>query len=330
MVMKSRSAGELSIDDPHTELSELTKALVGVESLLPEELEDTGVWGRADFFARGLGLRLCLAHGLGLGVILGRVLVLGAATAAGLKQLEESSSSSPTGRRPVPFPADLALAFEAGLLGILQAPRKEERPGAPIAPVLRLRRGFPKDWLPADLQKLGCHRQPGQPGRQIWLYEHLLVLSAATPPLLLAMAERSPFQGPGLFWDGFDNLAHRVANSARRLFGYTPAADDVRHDEIAMPPANHKSEGIMKSYVYFNNNGHEEMKQIESHCKDGTCVQRTRTFAPHSLQAVHHPVPQAATADQHVHKVHAAAGQSPQARDIQHSTHQATGMPYEA
>ncbi|CAE7812020.1 ASPH [Symbiodinium microadriaticum] len=103
----------------------------------------------------------------------------------------------------------------------------------------------------------------------------------------------SPFQGPGLFWDGFDNLAHRVANSARRLFGYTPAADDVRHDEIAMPPANHKSEGIMKSYVYFNNNGHEEMKQIESHCKDGTCVQRTRTFAPHSLQAVHHPVPQA-------------------------------------
>lgn len=141
----------------------------------------------------------------------------------------------------------------------------------------------------------------------------------------------SPFQGPGLVWDGFDNLAHRVANSARRLFGYTPAADDVRHDEIAMPPANHKSEGIMKSYVYFNNNGHEEMKQIESHCKDGTCVQRTRTFAPHSLQAVHHPVPQAATADQHVHKVHAAAGQSPQARpDIQHSTHQATGMPYEA
>ena len=34
-------------------------------------------------------------------------------------------------------------------------------------------------------------RQPGQPGRQIWLYEHLLVLSAATPPLLLAMAERT-------------------------------------------------------------------------------------------------------------------------------------------
>ncbi|CAE7745940.1 unnamed protein product [Symbiodinium sp. CCMP2456] len=140
----------------------------------------------------------------------------------------------------------------------------------------------------------------------------------------------SPFQGPGLVWDGFDNLAHRVANSARRLFGYTPATDDVRHDEIAMPPANHKSEGIMKSYVYFNNNGHEEMKQIESHCKDGTCVQRTRTFAPHSMQAVHHPVPQAATADQHVHKVHAAAGHSPQARDIQHSAHQATGMPYEA
>eukprot|EP00439_Symbiodinium_sp_Y106_P051089 s405_g6.t2 len=141
----------------------------------------------------------------------------------------------------------------------------------------------------------------------------------------------SPFQGPGLVWDGFDNLAHRVANSARRLFGYTPAAEDVRHDEVAMPPANHKSEGVMKSYVYFNNNGHEEMKQIESHCKDGTCVQRTRTFAPHSMQAVYHPVPQAATTDQHVHKVHAAAGHSPQARaDIQHSTHQATGMPYEA
>ncbi|OLP76426.1 Retrovirus-related Pol polyprotein from transposon TNT 1-94 [Symbiodinium microadriaticum] len=38
--------------------------------------------------------------------------------------------------------------------------------------------GYPKDWLPADLQKLGCHRQLGQPGRRIWHYKHLLVLSA--------------------------------------------------------------------------------------------------------------------------------------------------------
>mmetsp|Transcript_24025 Transcript_24025/g.42486 ORF Transcript_24025/g.42486 Transcript_24025/m.42486 type:complete len:162 (-) Transcript_24025:37-522(-) len=104
----------------------------------------------------------------------------------------------------------------------------------------------------------------------------------------------APFAGPGLVWDSFDHLAHRVANSARQLFGYTPT-EDVRPDP-AVAPAKFRSEGIMKSYVYFNNNGHEEMKQIESHCKDGTCVQRTRSFAPHhgEAHAVHRSIPKVA------------------------------------
>ncbi|CAE7877786.1 unnamed protein product [Symbiodinium necroappetens] len=120
------SAGEARIDDPRSELSELTKSLVGVESLLPEELEGLGDGGRVGFWVRGFGLRRCLAHGLGREATLGRALDLGAATAAGLGQLDESSSSSATVVRAAPVP--VVLAFAAGLLGILRASRREVCP----------------------------------------------------------------------------------------------------------------------------------------------------------------------------------------------------------
>ncbi|CAJ1372999.1 unnamed protein product [Effrenium voratum] len=111
---------------------------------------------------------------------------------------------------------------------------------------------------------------------------------------------------PRLIWDGLDTLASRVVSSTRRLFGYTaaePAADHAAQAHAAAPDLRFgRSEGIMKSYSYFNTNGHEEMKQVESHCKDGTCVQRSRTFSPQNLAphanppqpAPHHPAPQPA------------------------------------
>ncbi|CAE7480091.1 unnamed protein product [Symbiodinium microadriaticum] len=80
-------------EDPRSELAELTKAMVGVESLLPEELEDSGDGGRVGFWVLRFGLRRCLAHALGREAALGRALGLGAAIAAGLGQLDVSSLS---------------------------------------------------------------------------------------------------------------------------------------------------------------------------------------------------------------------------------------------
>lgn len=89
---------------------------------------------------------------------------------------------------------------------------------------------------------------------------------------------------PTLMWDSMDHMAHRVANSARWLLGYAPEPGNQGNQQeeasgqLSGQPL--RSEGVMKVYSYFNNNGHEEMKQVESHCKDGACVQRSRTFAP--------------------------------------------------
>eukprot|EP00440_Ansanella_granifera_P038366 gb/GFBE01041628.1/.p1 GENE.gb/GFBE01041628.1/~~gb/GFBE01041628.1/.p1 ORF type:complete len:342 (+),score=46.12 gb/GFBE01041628.1/:1-1026(+) len=93
-------------------------------------------------------------------------------------------------------------------------------------------------------------------------------------------------EGPGMIWDGIDRFAHRVADGARHFLGYPPSAPSMpRHEflqsNIAGPVG--RDEGFMQTFTYSNTNGHEEMRQIQAHCQDGTCVQRTRTYSPGSV-----------------------------------------------
>lgn len=96
-------------------------------------------------------------------------------------------------------------------------------------------------------------------------------------------AKRMCSGSPGLIWDGLDTVVHRVTNSARRVLGYAPVETEKTPHENLQPLAL-RSEGVMKMYTYSNNNGQEEMKEVQSHCKDGTCVQRSRIFAPSSVK----------------------------------------------
>lgn len=90
-----------------------------------------------------------------------------------------------------------------------------------------------------------------------------------------AAKQRMCSGSPSLVWDNMDQMMHRMTNSARWLLGYAPT--ETQPQEAAEVP---RSEGVMKVYSYFNSNGHEELKEVESHCKDGACVQRSRTLTP--------------------------------------------------
>lgn len=91
-----------------------------------------------------------------------------------------------------------------------------------------------------------------------------------------AAKQRMCSGSPSLVWDNMDQMMHRMTNSARWLLGYAPTETVAPQEAVEVP----QSEGVMKVYSYFNSNGHEELKEVESHCKDGTCVQRSRTLTP--------------------------------------------------
>jgi len=92
-----------------------------------------------------------------------------------------------------------------------------------------------------------------------------------------AAKQRMCSGSPSLVWDNMDQMMHRMTNSARWLLGYAPTETETPPQEAVQVP---QSEGVMKVYSYFNSNGHEELKEVESHCKDGACVQRSRTLTP--------------------------------------------------
>jgi len=108
-------------------------------------------------------------------------------------------------------------------------------------------------------------------------------------------------RGGSLIWDGLDRLVTRAACSAKQFFGYAPTNSRRLHDAglCSHGVGGVGGDGYFKTYSYTNINGRQELQQVDSHCHDGTCVKRTRTYSPSEVQRpiiLREPQPQEAPA----------------------------------